>query len=433
MGYEIYKVTLVIERQLIRTNFYFCNMLKQRFQAVQLPDFLLLITASLLVFMEVIPLILSVFLLVILISLVLQKLKLEYSNWKLSLLAVLPFLLAVFGLFNTSNFKDGLADLSRLLPYFIFPFVFLNFSLEKIKSLKKWILFAVILGTLLKLDFYILQAFIRFISTGNPRHFFYVNLVQETNSLSFFVLISLVFLLLQFREKSMIKLKVIGFSFIAINFIFGLILMQSRLIILASLLITGIFLLLNLKNRARWYLASSISLTLFLLFFPALNGRFKTLPPTEQKSELPESTSSKIDTISCMSSSDLRVNALKSSLAIVQKNPLFGVGTGDWKDELVKKYIELKFYCNANEQTAPHNQYLRTTLKHGFLGLLVLITGFFLLFYKAWQTKNYEKLSYSIALIICLVGYDFVDSGASAPFVAFLSTFFYFDHSERNL
>jgi O-antigen ligase len=255
------------------------------------------------------------------------------------------------------------------------------------------------------------------------------------------VLISLVFVLLNFREKSMSKLKIIGFSFIAVNFIFGLILMQSRLIILASLLITGIFLLLNLKNRARWYFAISIALTLFLLFFPELNGRFKTLAPTQQKSELPdstsskselsESTSSKIDTISCMSSSDLRMNALKSSLAIVQKNPIFGVGTGDWKDELVKKYIELKYFCNANEQTAPHNQYLRTTLKHGFLGLLVLITGVFLLFYNAWLTKNHEKLSYSIALIICLVGYDFMDSGASAPFVSFLSTYFYFDQSER--
>ncbi len=417
-------------------------MLKQRFQAVQLPDFLLLFTACLLVFMEVIPVILSLFLLVILISLALQKSKLEFSNWKLSLLAALPFALTVLGLLNTYNLKDGLADLSRLLPYFIFPFIFLNFSLEKIKNLKNWILFAVILGTLFKIDFYILQALVRFISTGNPRHFFYVNLVQETNSLSFFVLISLVFVLLNFREKSMSKLKIIGFSCIAFNFIFGLILMQSRLIILASLLITGVFLLLNLKNRARWYFASSITLTLFLLFFPALNGRFKTLAPTQQKSELAdstlrkselsESTSSKIDTISCMSSSDLRVNALKSSLAIVQKNPIFGVGTGDWKDELVKKYIELKYFCNANERTAPHNQYLRTTLKHGFLGLLVLITGIFLLFYKAWITKNHEKLSYSIALIICLVGYDFMDSGASAPFVAFLSTFFYFDQSERN-
>jgi hypothetical protein len=68
--------------------------------------------------------------------LALQKSKLDFSNWKLSLLAALPFLLAVLGLLNTYNLKDGLGDLSRLLPYFIFPFIFLNFSLKKIKSLK---------------------------------------------------------------------------------------------------------------------------------------------------------------------------------------------------------------------------------------------------------------------------------------------------------
>jgi hypothetical protein len=108
------------------------------------------------------------------------------------------------------------------------------------------------------------------------------------------------------------------------------------------------------------------------LFFPALNGRFKTLAPTQQKSELPDSTlskselleatSSKIYTISCMTSSDLRLNPLKSRLAIVQKNPILGVGTGDWKDELVKKYIELKKSSRFIEQCMENKEPRKTFL-----------------------------------------------------------------------
>jgi O-antigen ligase len=128
-----------------------------------------------------------------------------------------------------------------------------------------------------------------------------------------------------------------------------------------------------------------------------------------------------------MSSTQLRYNSLKASWEIIKRNPIIGVGTGDWQDELVKEYQKTEMPCNAFEKTAPHNQYLRTSLKFGFLGLAIYLFYLFRLFRIQRKERAFGQLSFLITVIFCGLGYDLLDVGSSAPFIAFFSTWLFFN------
>jgi O-antigen ligase len=128
-----------------------------------------------------------------------------------------------------------------------------------------------------------------------------------------------------------------------------------------------------------------------------------------------------------MSSTELRYNSLKASWKIVKRNPIFGVGTGDWRDELMKEYIHSNMPCNAHEQTAPHNQYMRTLLKYGFIGLIIYLVYLFLLFKISRNRYRFGQIPFLLTLVLCGLGYDLMDVGSSAPVFAFFSTWLFLD------
>ena len=121
------------------------------------------------------------------------------------------------------------------------------------------------------------------------------------------------------------------------------------------------------------------------ILISVFKGRFQVVATESKKLNTTDtiivSDSIPIESLPCMSSEELRFNSLKSSWKIFLQHPIIGVGTGDWRDELLKEYIDSNLQCNAHEQTAPHNQYLRTLLKYGILGFLIYLYYIFKLFH----------------------------------------------------
>jgi O-antigen ligase len=184
------------------------------------------------------------------------------------------------------------------------------------------------------------------------------------------------------------------------------------------------------KNR-KWSILITAVFSGLLMLIPSFQGRFQVVAAESQKInttiEVSASDTIPIENLPCMSSTQLRYNSLKTSWKIAKKNPIFGVGTGDWRDELVKEYIDSDMPCNAHEKTAPHNQYMRTLLKYGFVGLLIYFGYIFQLFKVYRKRFRFGQLPFLITLIFCGLGYDLIDVGSSAPFFAFFSTWLFFE------
>ena len=88
-----------------------------------------------------------------------------------------------------------------------------------------------------------------------------------------------------------------------------------------------------------------------------------------------------------LTSSGIRMEMYKNTLALIQRSPLIGHGVGSLRleyNELVKSQDTL-----LRDVTNPHNQYLMILFDTGLIGG----TLFFLMLYYFWQSANRIKMT----------------------------------------
>jgi O-antigen ligase len=98
-----------------------------------------------------------------------------------------------------------------------------------------------------------------------------------------------------------------------------------------------------------------------------------------------------------------RFGMLEASTNIIRKNPLFGIGTGDLTDELVKEYKRMNFTMGYKNKYNPHNQILSNLARNGFLGGSICIISLYILpAYIAYTRRDF--LFFSFVCVIYGVG-----------------------------
>jgi O-antigen ligase len=102
-----------------------------------------------------------------------------------------------------------------------------------------------------------------------------------------------------------------------------------------------------------------------------------------------------IDNDNYNSSVGLRIGYTKYSLEVIKSNIIFGVGTGDYMDEVNKIIPKEKQYI-ATTMDQPHNVYIKTLLQFGLFGLF----GLLLIFYRLFKYKSEEKYNKGIIIIL---------------------------------
>ena len=103
----------------------------------------------------------------------------------------------------------------------------------------------------------------------------------------------------------------------------------------------------------------------------------------------------------------LRITFAKNSAELFSKNFLFGVGTGDFPKEYEK--INNQNTPNANTTVNPHNMYLLVATQTGLVGLILLLSIFYMQFKISLENKN-SLLPLQIALPILFLTIMFSDS-----------------------
>ncbi len=114
----------------------------------------------------------------------------------------------------------------------------------------------------------------------------------------------------------------------------------------------------------------------------------------------------------------------KASLAIIKKNPWFGVGTGDVPNAFKTYYKESNTLLLEKYQLRSHNQFLAIGVAFGLVGLLWFL---FSLIYPGILTRKCSYYYYTVFFVIFLISIfseDTLESQEGVTFFAFFSALF---------
>ena len=121
-----------------------------------------------------------------------------------------------------------------------------------------------------------------------------------------------------------------------------------------------------------------------------------------------------------------RIEYTMASLYLIEKHPVFGVGTGDIPNAYQQAYNELDSPLEPQFRHKAHNQYLSITVGLGIVGLLVFLM---VLLYPYLSAKRYRTYLYTIFLVILLISMlpeDTIETQAGASWFAFFNSLLIF-------
>ncbi|WP_244462133.1 O-antigen ligase family protein [Wocania ichthyoenteri] len=124
----------------------------------------------------------------------------------------------------------------------------------------------------------------------------------------------------------------------------------------------------------------------------------------------------------------LRKQLWTSAIEIVSKNPILGVGTGNYTDELKRTYLKNKYRIPFRKELITHNQYLTYAVMFGYVGLLVFVVymAFFIKYF--YKNKLLLPLLFLISIICICVTESFLYVNKGIVFFAFFSNLFLINH-----
>lgn len=396
---------------------------KQHIRAFTIFDWTILLNAITILYMRLIPFGILAIALAWMYLLVRGRVSFQALKTRGFWLLSIPFSWSLIGLIYTENIQKAGEDIGRILPFLLFLFFFSTASIKKEVRIGAVILFCSALITYLVV--HLVDGIGSYLSTSDISQLFYTNLVYDTNTVSIFNLFAVFALFECFINSKSTKWNWILGVVLAFLTLYMLML-QSRIIIFSMLLGYVVLFFVYWKSVKKWALVALLLFSGALFLIPAFQGRFgsvveqsQAIEATTENQPVDAPAPTNIYINDCSTSTSLRYYALISSLEVIKNNPIFGVGTGDWRDELVKVYHKNELRCNIKEETAPHNQYVRTVLKFGVIGFLFFGFLFLQFMLKSLREKAIGQASIVISVLLAAVGYDLLDGGGTAPFVAF--------------
>ena len=126
------------------------------------------------------------------------------------------------------------------------------------------------------------------------------------------------------------------------------------------------------------------------------------------------------------SSVGIRMTFASNSWEIIRKNPIFGVGTGDFPREYekVNKKNTPEVELRNPGTTNPHNMYILVLVQSGLLGLISLLAIFFCQIKKSFQLKDKFQKDLGLALPLLFLAIMFGESYLLGHYTSLLFVFF---------
>ncbi|MBN4061579.1 MAG: hypothetical protein COA57_08770 [Flavobacteriales bacterium] len=331
----------------------------------------------------------------------LKKLK-NIQHKQITLFIIGFYVLHVVGLIYTENLEKGLFDVQVKSAILFLPFIYAT-SVYKFNTKQlHFILISAIAGVFVAVIYCFKTSFFNYFENDPWSIYFFSSRFSAFMHIGYFGLLlnfticATVYLLLYYQEKLTLRHWVLA-GFVILLFVVSLILTTSKngiLTFVVLCVIIGGYLI--AKGRRKVLTALLFSLFLLAFVFAIKNssivyGRFKKIitvltAPNENKKT--------IDSVAA------RTLAWSTSVEVFKENFFIGTGTGDIKDELLKKYEEKNYTGVLKKKLNSHNQYLQTACALGVVGLMLLLLALFVPF--AYSIKQRQYLLSMLMIIIIL-------------------------------
>jgi O-antigen ligase len=340
---------------------------------------------------------------------------------------VLLYFVYLIGTFYSEQLKGSsgaLFDLEVKLSLLLFPLFFSTIDLSVLGSgFYKKVLKLFVYGSLASSILLINKAIMNYFNTQDTSAFFYTNLswMHHPSYLALFFTFAIAILLVWLittENKNIFKRNLVIILIIHFELFIVLLSSKAGLLGLGLTFIVVVFIILlndRRKIRIAIVLTLSVSVTLGILFslFPASYSRFSEAKKSIEDSNIPDNQ--KTD------GSTARLLVWECSAEIIKENFLFGVGTGDVKPELNKRYEEKNIQQAIKENLNAHNQYLQTFIAIGFIGFLLLIASLILPVLHGFQKRKTLLMVFIVLFSFHLLVESMLERQAGVVFFAFFS------------
>jgi O-antigen ligase len=328
------------------------------------------------------------------------------------------YLLHVLGLLYTTNYNFAFSDLGMKASFLLFPILFSFTRFEfNLKSLFQFLNVSLALAALSILSFafgrmmyyeghfkisYILE---------NEISLFYHRGYWSTY-LSIFSAISLYFAI-EYKKYRWIN----SGAFLILTLVSLLTLSKAGALLLI-ILISVVFLQFILKKLSLKFKLLSIG-SLLLIFSLLL---FSNNPLSSRFNEIYKAFSTfKTENNTTIESNASRLIMWSTSTKLIKENFLLGVGTGDVKDALKAKNLELGNTGVVEKNLNAHNQFLNTWVQIGVIGFLALCL---IIFFQFKAKSNFEMKLFAFGFAFSMLFESFVESQAGIiPFALLTSLY----------
>ncbi len=349
------------------------------------------------------------------------------GNWKKNLVHgfthplfisfLLVFLIECAGLLHNNNMKAGLKNVETSAGLIALPFILITG--QQFFSRYSWKIMRVYCVSLALTTIYCLaRAIIHYEQTGNAAAFYYHELLKPLDHhavyFSVFLLIGITILFADIRQHSQhagqTALRVAGI----IWFFTIIILLASKLMLIASILLIIALTVMSFKGKRRFItsgIALAVCIVTAIVVFSVEN------PVRKRFNDLftgnPELfTRKKFSTDIYFNGLQFRLLNWRFGWEILKENKAvaFGVTPGDAQQLLNEKFIKAEMYTGDPQRNDTgllnynfHNQFLQSFVESGITGLLALLFNFALLFVLAIKRNSVNAICALLLLMIfCL-------------------------------
>ena len=340
----------------------------------------------------------------------------------------LIYLLYLVGLLYSHNIQFGLFDLEIKLSLFLFPLLFSTlddsaFDPAKIKFICKMFVLGCFTGSLILL----IHALFSKLLYDTENSFVYSNLSWSFHPsyfatyLTFAIAIIADFVFLNYNKMTLQARA--GLMILALFFFTVVFLLSSKAGIGSLIIITVLYILFVMFMKKMIQLGIWLIIISVLCFYAAFNLFPYALMRINKANIINNLNESSI--LRDTSSTAERLVIWKTSWEIMKQNFIFGVGTGDVKDALLKKYKEKNLQGLYEHKLNTHNQYLQTYIALGIIGFLTLLAMLILPAIWAICKGNYLYFVFLLIFSVNIIVESMLEIQAGVIFFAFFNSFFF--------
>ncbi|MGZ4158736.1 MAG: O-antigen ligase family protein, partial [Bacteroidia bacterium] len=346
---------------------------------------------------------------------------------KFALLFIAFYIMHLIGLLYTQNMGAGLFDVQVKLSILVFPLILASRPIEKEKL--KMIFFAFVAGGILSSLIMLSRAIYTYEVYGENNFFYQAfSFLIHPSYLSMYFNFCIAWLLINMLNKSFQnKFSNLFSTLIIIFFSFIIVLLSSKLGLIALVLVYIGFLIYFIISRKQYLIGIGGLLLIFIsvysliAFVPAVGDRVHNAMQA-----LTNSSGKQTD----VESTAVRLLVWKAANQIISENFLLGVGTGDAKDVLMQEYERRGMTGAIDHKLNTHNEFYQVFVSIGLIGFILLLANLFFPLIYAFKMQDSLYIVFLLILILNFLPESMFETQAGVMFYAFFNSLLCFSNKK---